>query len=53
MNPYLTLLNWLHWPFVGRARDDPYHARFPEFMKLVAAMPSPVIDSVRATSAVC
>ncbi len=43
MNPYLTLLNWLHRPFVRRAGDDAYHARFPEFLQMVAALPSPTV----------
>jgi len=48
MNLYFSLLNWLHRPFVRRAGDDPYHARFPEFMQQVAAMPSPVVVELGA-----
>jgi len=43
MNLYLSLLNWLHRPFVRRVGDDPYHALFPEFTRSVAAMPSPTV----------
>jgi SAM-dependent methyltransferase len=48
MNPYFSLLNWLHRPFVRRAGDDPYHARFPEFMRSVAALPAPVVVELGA-----
>ena len=48
MNWYLSLLNWLHRPLVRRTGDDPYHARFPEFMQRVAAMPSPVVVELGA-----
>ncbi len=48
MNLYLALLNWLHRPFVRRAGDDPYHARFPEFMRIVAGMRSPAVVELGA-----
>ena len=48
MNPYLMLLNWLHRPFVRRSANDPYHARFAQFMQMVAAMPVPVVVELGA-----
>jgi len=48
MNLYLSLLNWLHRPFVRRTGDDAYHARFPEFMQMVAAMVAPTVVELGA-----
>lgn len=43
MNNFFSLLNWLHRPFIRRGSDDPYHAYFPEFKRMVEALPAPVI----------
>lgn len=48
MNAYLTLLNWLHRPFVRRSDHDPYHARFAEFVQMVASMSSPMVVELGA-----
>lgn len=40
---YFKIVDFMHYPFVTRGTDDPFHAVFSEFISISKVEPSPAI----------